>query len=165
MDETTKKNWTIGIIAVLALCAAVFFFHGRAAAPADDSRAAADGQSGKIPQPPFTPEVRAMLAESSGFQFLVSFTDRGFEPASATIKKGETVRFTNNSSTDLWVASVGTADGAPYPGGSEECGQSAFDTCKVLKPGEFWEFTFAQAGVWSYHNNRDTAVSGVVRVR
>jgi len=121
---------------------------------------------GIILPPPFTGAVKAQLAASHGFQVLVSYTGRGFEPAIAKIKKGQTVRFTNNTVNDLWVASAGTAGGNVYPAGSgNECGQSAFDSCAVIAPGAFWEFTFTQQGTWGYQNNRDTKMAGIVRVQ
>ena len=95
---------------------------------------------------------------------LISYTARGFEPKTVTVKNGDAIRFTNNSSEDLWVASTG-ASGSVYPGTDKECGQSSFDTCHVLKHGEFWEFTFTTSGTWSYQNNRDTTMTGTVIVK
>jgi plastocyanin len=118
---------------------------------------------GEATEPP-SPEIMAYLAKSTGFQYLVSFTERGFEPSTITIKKGETVRFINNSSEDLWVSATGDS-GAVYPGTGKECGQSSFDTCKTLKKGEFWEFTLADEGAWSYHNNFDLERMGVIVVK
>jgi plastocyanin len=104
-----------------------------------------------------------MLAKSKGFAALVSYTDNGFEPAAVTINAGEAVRFINNSSGELlWVASTSTT--AAYPGTSE-CGGSSFDTCKALKKGEFWEFTFDEAGTWHYRNNSDISKTGTVLAR
>ena len=115
--------------------------------------------------PPLTPEIEKQLKESRGFEFLVSYTERGFEPTEATIREGESVRFTNNSSDDLlWVAAVGTLDAPLYPGMSD-CGGSLLDTCKELKPGEFWEFTFRERGDWSFRNNLKAADTGVIHVR
>jgi plastocyanin len=98
------------------------------------------------------------------FTLLVSYTDRGFEPSSASIDAGETVRFTNNSSADLWVAADGTL-GKIYPGTGNECGQSALDTCKTLAPGEFWQFTFNEQGTWGFHDSRNAAHTGVITVQ
>ena len=95
---------------------------------------------------------------------LVSYTDRGFEPSNTTIKSGETIRFTNNSSHDLWIAANGTSANPIYPGTSN-CGASALDTCKSLKPGDFWEFTFTQAGTWGYQNNLQKNDMATVRVK
>lgn len=114
--------------------------------------------------PPFTPAVQAQLAASHGFQYLVSYTGSGFQPKTLTVKKDETVRFTNNSSENLWVAANGSS-GAVYPAGStNECGQSAFDSCMTIGKGEFWEFTFNTAGTWSYKNNQDASRTGVIVV-
>ncbi len=113
--------------------------------------------------PPFTPEVQAQLAASKGFAVLVSYTDAGFRPAQVSVKKGEAVRFTNNSSGELWIAAEGTPDQPVYPGTST-CGGTALDTCKVLKPKEFWEFTFEQSGTWMLVNNLDKNKTGEVRV-
>ncbi len=129
------------------------------------TREAAPASSTTTPQrPPFTAEVKAALAASKGFQLLVSYTDRGFEPTTAGVRKGDIVRFTNNSSGDLWVAAAG-GFGSVYPGNGNNCGQSAFDSCRVLKYGEFWEFTFADVGTWGYQNNSDAKMTGAVRVR
>src|SRR3989344_4513846 len=120
--------------------------------PLSNSEAGTTRATAKFTPPPLSAAMQAVLAKSNGFQLLVSYTDRGFEPPAATIKKGQTVRFTHNSSRDLWVAATGTA-GAVYPGTGKECGQSAFDSCFSLKPQEFWEFTFEVAGTWSYADN------------
>jgi plastocyanin len=114
--------------------------------------------------PPLTPEVQAQLAASHGFQMLVSYTNQGFQPTSATIKKGDTIRFTNNSSHDLWIAASGTSANPVYPG-SSDCGATALDTCKSLKPGDFWEFTFTKSGTWGYQNNLQKNDIGTVQVK
>ena len=111
-----------------------------------------------------SPAMWDVLKRSRGFQFLISYTDRGFEPNMVTIKRGESVRFTNNSDAPLWVAATGKS-GTIYPGTGDECGQSAFDSCMRLAPGEFWEYTFTLAGTWSYKNNLDSSRMGVIRVR
>ena len=55
--------------------------------------------------PPMTALMTEVLEKSTGFQHLVSYTDHGFEPPVLKIKKGEVIRFTNNSARDLWIAS------------------------------------------------------------
>ncbi len=112
---------------------------------------------------PPSPEIVAYLAQSKGFQYLISYTDRGFEPQSLEIKGGETVRFINNSKEKLWVSSASDV-GALYPGTGSECGQSSFDSCKEIKSGEFWEFEFAIAGTWSFRNAANPERQGIVVV-
>ena len=113
--------------------------------------------------PPLTPEIEKQLRESRGFEVLISYTDRGFEPLEATIQKGESIRFTNNSSSGLWVASMGNDAGPQYPGTSN-CGASRLDTCNALEPLEFWEFTFNEAGDWAFRNNVTQEHVGVILV-
>lgn len=115
-----------------------------------------------IPQPAYTEAVQAQLAASNGFQALVSYTNGGFEPAKLSIDKGDTIRFTNNTHKDLWVAAGG---GPLYPSLPDSCGSSALDSCHMLRPGEFWEFMFDVAGSWSYLNSVDKTKQGVVNVQ
>lgn len=107
-------------------------------------------------------EVVEMLAKSNGFSVLISYTDGGFESSNVTLTVGQTVRFTNNSSHDLWVASD-AAKSPAYPG-SSDCGSSALDSCHVLKPHDFWEFTFNKKGTWNFVNNLDKTKTGTVHV-
>jgi plastocyanin len=110
-----------------------------------------------------SPEVLAYLAQSKGFQHVVSYTRRGFEPSRLTVKKGEAVRFINNSKEGLWISATADA-GAVYPLSGSVCGQT-FDTCGVLRPGEFWELTFTESGEWSYRNNANIENVAVVDVQ
>ena len=121
-------------------------------------------RSGTIPPPPMTPATREKLEKSHGFQALVSYTDEGFEPREVTIKKGQTIRFTNNSSRDLWVAASADTSDSLYPAVVNGCGSSAFDSCGPIAPQDFWEFTFDSAGAWTFVNNLDKAKSGVAHV-
>lgn len=143
-----------GAVAVLALSAIILQMYGsRDAEPALTDQYI----------PPFTAEVEQQLAESPGFQYLISYTNEGFAPNDVTIRSGERVRFTNNSAHELWVSAASDGDAARYPGPGE-CGQSAFDACRKIGLGEFWEFTFEESGVWGFQNNASEA-HGIVRVQ
>jgi len=99
------------------------------------------------------------------FAALVTYTDSGFEPAVVTIKKGETVRFVDQSTGGMWVASAKHPTHAVYPQKSEtDCLGSSFDSCRALSAGEFWEFTFDEAGTWKYHNHVQPGHVGTVVV-
>lgn len=158
-----SKSQAYAILAVALVCVGVIaymLFSGVSLTTLSDS---ATTRYDAPPPPPPSVEVQDMLAKSNGFSALVSYTDRGFEPAHTVVRKGDTVRFVNNATTEqLWVASTSTA--SAYPGASE-CGGSAFDTCKVLAHGEFWEFTFTRQGEWYYQNNSNTAKTGVIVVQ
>lgn len=96
----------------------------------------------------------------------IVYTGGGYEPASVTIKKGETVRFVNNAtSQDTWPASAVHPTHSVYPEkSSADCLGSAFDACRGLKPGESWEFTFGEAGEWRFHDHAHPSKTGVVIV-
>ena len=160
MSRTQAYIYILIIVAVVIAAVAVLAHPAFTASPATATQTSNDG---RIPQPPLTDAVEAQLAASPDFQDLVSYTDQGFEPATLSIQKGDTVRFTNNSHESLWIAAVGGI--GAYPGGENSCGTSALDSCHVLQPGEFWEFTFDVAGTWSYLNNVDKTNTGVVNVQ
>lgn len=110
-------------------------------------------------------EEEAMMGDAP-FAVLVSNTGEGFTPVSVTVKKGETVRFVNDASTeDIWPASAVHPTHSVYPEkSSNDCLGSAFDACHGLKPGEFWEFTFNEVGEWRYHDHLHASKTGVVTV-
>ncbi len=85
----------------------------------------------------------------------VTFTDNGFTPATVTIKKGETVRFTNQSSELMWVASN------PHPTHTD---YSEFDERTSVGAGGSYEFTFTKIGNWKYHNHKDPSGKGEIIV-
>ena len=152
------------LVLLLIIIGVAFVWYLIAGAPRQATPQSGAQSGAQTAPPPFTPEIAAQLAKSHGFQMLVSYTDRGFEPTKTSIKTGEAIRFTNNSSRTLWIASAPVGDAALYPGTSD-CGASAFDTCKALKPREFWEFTFTQSGTWGYQNNLNKNDTATVSVR
>ena len=105
------------------------------------------------------------------FHALISYTDEGFVPESVNIERGQTVRFVNNASaeTGTWPASAVHPTHTIYPGsGISKCDtseqSSIFDACRELQPGEFWEFTFTEAGEWRYHDHTHAYHTGAVIV-
>ena len=156
----SRRQIAIGAVALVTFVACVFLL-ANVQSPASSPTPTSSLNVTEIP--PLTPMMKDVLEESKGFQALVSYTDRGFEPADVVVQKGETVRFTNNSQVDLWIAAVSTS-GSVYPSTGKGCGQSAFDSCVPLSPREFWEFTFGVAGTWSYQNNLNMPDVGIVHV-
>lgn len=112
-------------------------------------------------------EDGSMMESGGGPAFqVVSFTEAGYEPKSITVRKGETVRFINNAtSQETWPASAVHPTHSVYPEKtSADCLGSAFDACRGLKPGEFWDFTFNQTGEWRFHDHIHASKTGVVIV-
>jgi plastocyanin len=86
----------------------------------------------------------------------VSYTNTGFFPKTITIKKGDTVRFANNSDDDMWVASN------PHPIHSDLNG---FDSEKSYESNSIFTYTFTKTGTWSYHNHKNSSVEGTIIVK
>lgn len=144
--------WLGGLLALVLLVYLVSLFFSAATSPAEQERT--DIPRG-FPQDIPTPQQSDVVPAQSGFQYLVSFTDRGFEPKAVSIKKNETVRFTNNSSGMLWVTA---GDGAQV-----SCPAGVLDSCKALARGEYWQYTFTETGAILFKNSVDGSV-GSVRV-
>lgn len=161
MSELGKQLGLLAaIIIVLALVLTLFgaWPHQQPANPVQSSKTL------PAPTPPTQQQLQQLQNSPATFQYLVSYTDKGFQPDTLAVKKGQTVRFTNNSSAQLWVASIGEGAYQIYPGTSS-CGASAFDSCQALQAGDFWEFTFTQSGTWDFQNNLDKNETGTVTVK
>jgi plastocyanin len=86
----------------------------------------------------------------------VEYTDAGFAPATVTINKGDTVKFVNNSSGKMWVASAPHPTHTDYP---------EFDEDVAVSNGESYSFTFDKVGSWKYHNHVNSSKFGTVVVQ
>ncbi len=82
-------------------------------------------------------------------------TETGFLPDRVLIHKGDTVRFINDSSHDIWPASNDHPSHAIYP---------EFDPKVGIVPGAHWDFTFDRAGLWGFHDHLYPSVLGTVVV-
>jgi plastocyanin len=150
-----------GVVLVALVVAGIYFLAPHAQPESEHSAAPVSD----IAPPSITPEMDMVIKSGAPFQYIVSYTDTGFEPRTITVKKGETIRFVNNSSQPLlWVASSGES-GKVYPSDRSKCGQSEFDSCATIDPGAFWQFSFTKSGTWSYKNNANTKETGEVLVK
>jgi plastocyanin len=109
------------------------------------------------------------ISDVEGFEApsfkLVEYTDAGFSPNQIEIVAGETIRFVNGSSGNMWVGSAMHPTHNNYPEKTEnDCLGSAFDQCQSVGNGDFWEFTFNVAGEHGYHNHADSSKWGRVIV-
>lgn len=95
----------------------------------------------------------------------ISYTENGYEPAEVTIKKGQAVRWVNNSSAEMWPASAVHPTHSIYPQKSDsDCLGSSFDACRRMSPGESYEFTFNERGDWKFHDHVRPSKTGIVHV-
>ncbi len=104
------------------------------------------------------PTTSPATASDSGetvASFTVNFTDNGFVPKSLTVKVGTTVRFTNESSGQMHVASNPHPTHTLLPG---------FDELQAVDKGGFYDYQFIKVGTWGYHNHLTPQVTGTVVV-
>lgn len=85
----------------------------------------------------------------------VIYSDEGFHPAIVTVLEGETVRFYNDSSRNMWVASNPHPTHTIYP---------EFDQSTAVDSGGSFDFTFNRIGTWEYHNHTFSLHGGVIIV-
>lgn len=85
----------------------------------------------------------------------VKLTNDGFSPKTVRVKAGQSVVFTNESDTAMWVASDSHPSHNIYP---------AFDARKAYRKGEVYSFTFDKVGSWMYHNHLAATQTGIVVV-
>jgi plastocyanin len=146
-------------LVVTALIITLFSGLGTRGGP---TQPAASNAGPPLPPAPSAYALQQLKAHPT-FQSLVSYTDSGFSPSVLSVKAGDTVRFTNNSSQQLWIAAIGTGTAAIYPGTSD-CGGSTFDSCQPLQPGEFWQFAFTEPGTYDFENNLEPSKSGSITI-
>ncbi len=153
--STTQPNASLKylgfVVLVVVLAVGYFFltmFTAKQETVAPEQTIGEAIRTGTLSRPPVSASTTIKaLEKSSGFQVLISYADRGFEPKEVSIKPGDTVRFTNNSSGKLQVAFSGDALG------------------EVIAPQQFWEATFSEKGERKYTNKLNASLIGVVKVQ
>ena len=86
----------------------------------------------------------------------VTYGDEEFAPREIVVTKGQTVRFINKGSDNMWVASDTHPTHTVLP---------EFDSKKSLGNGENYEFTFIKIGEWNYHNHIKPNSIGTIIVK
>ena len=162
---TQRTRNVLAIFALLVLAIGVSaILHASRSDVGQSSAAdsAVNAQASNTIAPP-SAAVLKQLAQSKGFQALVSITREGFAPGTTTITQGQTIRFTNNGSRDAWIGQI-TDKNTPSSPNTQNCDVS-FNSCHVLHPGDFSEFTFPTSGTFRYMDNLDPRTQGVVVVQ
>lgn len=151
MKPKTTLSISIAVLVALLVLVALFTFAAKpAAAPIEEQ----------------APETMT-LPSSPATTVVITYTDSGFMPKTATIKNGTTVRFVNQSTHSLWVGSDAHPTHTNYDGTTlrEHCASGgAFDQCHAASAGESWEYTFLKTGSFGYHNHTSASHSGTISV-
>lgn len=85
----------------------------------------------------------------------VRYTDNGFVPDKVEVPVGSTVEFINESSTDMWVASMSHPAHTILP---------TFDQFRAYKKGAMYRYVFDKKGEWEFHDHINPARGGVINV-
>jgi plastocyanin len=144
-----KSGLTIAIIVVALLLIAVIVwkvFGGK-----DEILPAVNNQATTTPSGNVEGTTTAAVAKT----YTVTLTDEGFSPTSLTIDEGGIVKFVNDSTGKMWVASDPHPKHDAYPG---------FDEKTAADHGESFEFTFTKVGRWGFHNHLNPAQKGAITV-
>ncbi|MFT2017023.1 cupredoxin domain-containing protein [Streptomyces sp. 796.1] len=95
------------------------------------------------------PSAAASASVRPAAEVIVIIEDGRFVPQNVTIRRGDTVRWTNNDRFDHTVTS---SDGLGWDSG-------------VLTPGQSFRRAFPVHGVFRYHDRLNPSITGTVAVR
>lgn len=88
----------------------------------------------------------------------ITYSDKGFSPATFDAALGDTLKFTNNSTKDFWPAS------GPHENHASG-GFAEFDAKDGIKSGGTYEIMMSKAGAWEFHNHFNEDHEGTVTVK
>ena len=119
----------------------------------DTSGGSSTGGTGSTTSPPSTGGGTSSTAPKT---YDISYTNSCYSPANVTIKKNDTVKFTNNSTNNMEPASNNHPDHLLY---------SEFDANNNIAPGGTYSFTFTKTGSWGYHDHSKPSCKGTITVQ
>ena len=155
-----NKKYIIGILViVLGVVAGFYISNKTATAPTspDVGQQATTTAPVAIPAPvksgthSTAPSVPLMTKSGA---YIVSYTNAGFVPAMITIKRGKSVHFVNHSSKAMSIMSVDQASQLYRQLNQEQS----------VGRGGFYDFSFVNAGIWTYTNRNNRADRGTIIV-
>lgn len=102
-----------------------------------------------------TPSGEEGIESPDVMVYEIAFNGTAYSPSSLTIKKGDIVVFKNNSDKKFWPASNDHPGHTLYP---------EFDADRGIEAGGKYEFKFAKAGSWGFHDHLTPSAKGVIKV-
>lgn len=180
-----NKNALIIAVIIIIIGGAFFLFANKAEAPDSDLLPKKEDITNQMPasnsedvvdeviveprshddEDSVTNDEPAALEDVVQSVTVVTYTDDGFSPKSVTISQGDIVRFVNESSSRMWVASASHPTHTFYPEKTDgDCLGSAFDQCEAVENSSEWEFVFNKTGTHKYHNHVRASKTGTIIV-
>lgn len=97
-----------------------------------------------------------VVVDTTGEVIVIKYNDSGFVPENIEVSAGQVVRFVNESTENMWVASDNHPTHRIMP---------EFDHKEAVPAGESYEFAFTKVGEWAYHNHVKPSAVGTVVVK
>jgi len=102
-----------------------------------------------------SPEDQRITNELIKEELTIVYNNDGFYPQEITIRKGDTIRFINQSDRKMWVASDNHPAHDIYP---------EFDQKDISLRGTEYKFKFDKTGTWGFHNHMFSSHVGKIIV-
>jgi plastocyanin len=139
----------LGVIVVIVVVAGAIFYMNKDN-PTDGTQTPSPTPS-QTPSPQPTPSPSSTQPQTHE----ISMTDAAYAPSALTVKKGDTVKFTNNGTKANWPASAPHPTHTDYP---------EFDPKVGVAVGQSWSFTFTKTGTWRFHDHLNPTRFGSITV-
>jgi len=164
-----SMKYVIGIVVLGAIILGVSFMNKSQPTSASNDTTGATSQTQTLPNETITPGTSGVQTTTTTAKQTVEvdYTDSGFTPNAILINTGDTVKFVNKSSEDMWVGSDFHPSHTLYSGTSlrEHCPDTAGTTFDQCGTGNEYSFTFQKVGAWTYHNHKNSSMKGSVSVK
>lgn len=179
-EPPKKSNSWIWILLAVLLLAGVFWYFSQSNNNSNSNPSPGNVSPGITFTPPNTitppttptnpPANPGQDITTPPTEFNVSYTNSGFSHAGGTgpitIKRGDILVFTNNSTREFQPASATHPTHKDYPENQNRAcpDPENFDACSPLPPGSFYKFRFYHSGTWTFHDHLAPEFEGRVIV-
>jgi plastocyanin len=160
-----NKNSTLGVVALIILVIALGIYlrwyaslgQNPAVVTTETATTTASISSESTTTPPAAPKAsqapyRPLVAKDGSY--LIYYTDKGFYPASITVKVGKSVRFINTSNKAMRI----------FPTLPDDRIYGQLHQGKTVGKNGTFDYAFSQKGVWGYYNENNKSDHGVIIV-
>lgn len=144
MGHLARYAWGLLVLAVLALIAVLLSWYQLPTTREVQEDQFAVAPTGFPPEAP-APRSEDQVDMQQGFDALVSFTGKAFEPSKLTLSRGKRIRFTNNSEAGMALVDARGAALGNGPTG----------------PHDYIEVAFPDAGLWPVSDKTSGATATI----
>ena len=150
------------VIVFLVIMVVVLLYQVNALAPSIEDVTPTVSSTDQAAPPDGSPEIKAPAkaavvapTRAKDGTYLVSYTDSGFVPRGLEIKRGSTVRWTNNSSKAMRIKTIDLIDRKPT---------NSINQSVSVGRGATYSYTFNDPYIYGYTNENNTKDTGTISV-